>query len=315
MVRRSLFAACILALGGCNASLPSTETQSEDVAVTSSAESTGEAVSPPAASIEPASGRLEPRRLFAAADRTLSEEIARSRRPFRLTTAIPREETTWSYQGMSGPERWAELDPSFTTCGSGRAQSPVDLGTAVRSAHEELTFHYRPTTATVRDDGHTIRASLQPGSRLEARGMRYELLQFHLHGPSEHRVQGHAAAMEVHLVHRNHLGRLAVVGVLVEEGDAHPLLRELAHKAPFAVGGASETSMRIDLRDLLPEGRDYYRYVGSLTTPPCTEGVAWLVMEQPLQASAADIHALTASMPPRNARPVQALNGRAVTID
>ena len=220
--------------------------------------------------------------------------------------------THWGYHGVGGPERWADLSPAFAACGNGQKQSPINIEAAEPAAlMPALVFHYEAGPLKLRNNGHTIQADAAPGSWVEIGGTRYDLRQFHLHGPSEHTINGEAAPLEVHLVHENAHGQLAVIGVMVEPGaDDNATLNLMARHAPHDVGLRQMPETALQPHTLLPAERGYWRYVGSLTTPPCSEGVAWHVMRAPITAARATIAALVGIMPPHNARPVQPLNGR-----
>ncbi|MCB1882510.1 MAG: carbonic anhydrase family protein [Geminicoccaceae bacterium] len=222
----------------------------------------------------------------------------------------------WAYAGRGGPEEWGGLDPAFGACAAGRKQSPIDLTRAeTTDLLPAIAFYYQPVPLKLRNNGHTIQADVPAGNWIEIAGTRYELRQFHLHAPSEHLIDGRAAPMEVHLVHENAHGQLAVVGVMVENGAAADDTLDLVLRhAPRAEGVRTVAEVTIDPRRLLPADRDDYRYVGSLTTPPCSEGVAWHVMKSPIKAATNTLAGLAAIMPNHNARPVQPLNGRALVL-
>lgn len=215
----------------------------------------------------------------------------------------------WAYKGASGPRHWADLDPGYEACKTGAMQSPIDLAPAAGDGEESVFFMYKPTAATLVDTGHTIELDLQPGSYAIVDGARYELVQLHFHTPSEHTIDGEPAAMEMHLVHKSKAGKLAVVGVLFDEGAPSKALAPLWKAMPKA--GAKATIKKFDPATLLPGDTTAYRYLGSLTTPPCTEGVRWAV----LHATATDAAAKIAAIRSRwgaNARPVQPLGERKV---
>ncbi|HKQ19705.1 MAG TPA: carbonic anhydrase family protein [Candidatus Eisenbacteria bacterium] len=218
----------------------------------------------------------------------------------------------WSYQGPTGPEHWSELSPAFAACAKGRFESPIDIESAEASELPPLQFDYKPSPLTVVDNGHTIMATYAPGSSLVVGDARYDLQQVHFHHPSEEQIHGKTSEMVVHLVHKDTQGHLAVVAVLLNHGMANPAVGTIwAHlpavkEKPQSVAGAA-----IDATALLPATRGYYTFSGSLTTPPCTEGVTWYVMTTPVELSAEQIAAF-AKLYPMNARPVQPLNGRKI---
>ncbi|MBI1308438.1 MAG: hypothetical protein GC129_01070 [Proteobacteria bacterium] len=213
----------------------------------------------------------------------------------------------WNY----GPPNWGELDPAFAMCGAGKAQSPIDVAVEGEKGGDKPVMAYKPTPLTVVNNGHTLQVTYLTGSELVLRGKSYELKQFHFHTPSEHVAHGSAAPMEVHLVHKDKDGNLAVVGVMFEEGAENPTLAKILAVAPHGEGEVSAKGVEVDASAWLPEGTGFVRYNGSLTTPPCSEGVKWMVATKRVQASAAQLEAMRAIMK-NNARPVQPLNGRMV---
>jgi carbonic anhydrase len=217
----------------------------------------------------------------------------------------------WTYEGKSGPERWGGLSPDFAACARGKAQSPIDLGSAVPAEPlPELAFDYHPASAEVRNNGHTIEVSPRAAGTLRIGDATYRLQQFHFHHPSEHTVRGEAAPLEVHLVHRDDRGHLAVVGILVHPGEPNPALERVWSALPRRSGETRHLE-QVDLAALIPPNHAYWRYTGSLTTPPCTEGVTWIVMESPLSLEPGDVDAF-AQLFPDNSRPVQPRNARHV---
>lgn len=220
----------------------------------------------------------------------------------------------WGYGGDTGPERWGGLHADFALCGTGTMQSPVDLANPTRADLPDLQFDYRPTPLRSVNKGHTLQVEYQPGSTLVVGSTRYELLQFHFHTPAEHRLRGMEFPAELHLVHRGPDGGLAVVGVLIQRGDRNEALHPLWSNLPGRVGQERHVpSMSIDAGALLPASREHYRYPGSLTTPPCTEGVQWHVLQEPIQMSAEQIASLDAAIGTSN-RPVQPLGSRELRL-
>jgi carbonic anhydrase len=217
----------------------------------------------------------------------------------------------WAYNGEGGPTHWAELKPEFATCALGQRQSPIDIRGGLRVDLEAIKFDYRPVPFGVIDNGHTIQANLQPGNAIEVGGRRYDLLQFHFHRPSEERINGRQFDMVVHLVHKDAQGRLAVVAVLVEAGRSHPVVQSVWNSLPLERNEEQGSPVPIDLNQLLPEDRRYYTYMGSLTTPPCSEGVLWMVLKQPAIVSPEQI-GLFARLYPMNARPIQQAGARMI---
>jgi carbonic anhydrase len=219
----------------------------------------------------------------------------------------------WSYGSHGGPAEWGELDHAFETCKLGKLQSPIDIRGAKPADLPAIKFDYKPSPLKVIDNGHTIQVNYAPGSSIDVGGARYELVQFHFHTPSEEKVDGKAHDMVAHLVHRNAEGQLAVVAVLLDKGgSASPTLDAIWKHLPkekekeSAVAGVS-----IDAAKLLPASRGYYAFAGSLTTPPCSEEVRWLVLKTPVKIAPGEVTAF-AKLYPMNARPTQPLNGRAI---
>jgi carbonic anhydrase len=217
----------------------------------------------------------------------------------------------WSYEGETGPHAWARLAPEFAKCGNGARQSPIDIRDGMKLDLEQITFDYRPSSFRVIDNGHTIQANVGGWNSIRVMGRRFMLVQFHFHSPSEETIDGRQYDMVAHLVHKDNEGKLAVVAVLIERGARQPAIQTVLNNLPLEKGEEIAASTTIDLNQLLPENRKYFTYMGSLTTPPCSEGVLWIVMKQPVQATL-DQLSLFARMYPMNARPIQAAGGRVI---
>lgn len=220
----------------------------------------------------------------------------------------------WSYEGATGPSHWGSLEPAWRTCGAGRHQSPVDFRrkSVHKAALPPLQFAYQRVPLRIVDNGHSVQVDYPPGSFLAVGDKRYELLQFHFHRPSEEALDGRRREMVAHLVHKDGQGQLAVVAVLLEAGAPNPLVEVLWDHAPPARNSErSEDAVQVDAAGLLPADRGYFTVAGSLTTPPCSEGVTWFVLKQPATVSTQQV-ARFAVRYPMNARPVQPLHGRVV---
>jgi len=220
----------------------------------------------------------------------------------------------WSYAGQSGPSHWAELDPAFAACSTGKTQSPIDIRTRdiLGQKLPGLVFDYRPGPLHIIDNGHSIQVNVDPGSSLRIGDKNYQLVQFHFHHPSEERINGQAADMVAHLVHRDSGGKLAVVAILLNAGQPNPTVDAIwSHIPTQKEHEADFKNVRINPAALLPTNRGYFTYTGSLTTPPCSEGVRWIVLKSPSTLSKAEI-AIFAAHYPNDARPVQKLNGRKI---
>ena len=231
----------------------------------------------------------------------------------------------WAYEGEAGPSSWARLSPAFATCGTGRSQSPIDIDKASSAALPALRADFRPAALRIAhtehiadaiNNGHTIQVTYKDGGdTLTVGDTRYELVQFHFHVPSEHTVRGQRSPMEVHFVHQSPSGHLAVIAVFVEEGAENPAFDPVRRNLPKTKGTQRHYEhVKVNVDDLLPKVRTTYRYDGSLTTPPCQEGVKWLVMTSPVFVSRAQIAAFTSILKANN-RPVQPRNGRVVVTD
>ena len=220
----------------------------------------------------------------------------------------------WGYEGAQAPEHWGSLDPGFAVCSDGREQSPIDLTGAERAALSEIVFEYAPSPISILNTGHSIRVDYQAGSGIVLDGTRYGLVQFHFHHRSEHTVDGADFPLELHLVHAHADGAHAVVGVFLAEGEANKALAPVWRGLPTEAGPAAVIEGTVDANALLPERRTTWRYRGSLTTPPCSEGVSWLMMTEPVTASREQIEAFAALFLVNN-RPVQPLNGRRLVTD
>ena len=220
----------------------------------------------------------------------------------------------WTYEGEEGPEHWGELSDDFRMCAEGANQSPIDLVADVHTKLPELQFDYHSSPLNEINNGHTIQQNVNPGSylRVPEQGINAELIQFHFHSPGEHRVNGQSYAMEMHFVHVSEEGALVVVGVLIEEGKEHPVLQKLWSFMPENAGETSEQPIGIEETDLLPPTREYFAYSGSLTTPPCSEGVKWLVLKTSIEASAEQIAIFKKRMGQASNRPVQPHNARLI---
>lgn len=218
----------------------------------------------------------------------------------------------WGYEGHSGPEHWAEMGKENTVCGSGTRQSPIDIATATSANLEPIQFNYGASMLEILNNGHTIQVNHGKGSTITVDGEKYDLLQFHFHAPSENTVDGKPYDMEMHLVHKNAKGQLAVVGVFMKAGAENAVLAKAWDHMPAHAGKPEQVaSVSIIPADLLPANRSYSRFDGSLTTPPCSEGVKWFVMKDAIEVSAAQVQKF-AKVVGANARPIQPLNGRAV---
>ena len=217
----------------------------------------------------------------------------------------------WDYAGSGGPETWGQMKPEFARCSSGLRQSPIDIRDGIKVNLDPVQFDYKPSAFRVLDNGHTVQVNVGPGNSIDVGGRRYDLVQFHFHRPSEERINGRQFDMVVHLVHKDIDNRLAVVAVLLDRGSAHPLVQNVWNNLPLEKGDEVAARTTIDLNALLPTERSYFTYMGSLTTPPCSEGVLWMVMKAPMPISNEQI-GIFARLYPMNARPIQSVSGRLI---
>ena len=217
----------------------------------------------------------------------------------------------WGYAGEQGPEHWATLDPQFASC-AGKNQSPIDIDDLIEADLAPIKFDYRTAGSEVANNGHTIQVNVRRGSSISLDGVAFELKQFHFHAPSENRIDGQSFPMEAHFVHADAAGNLAVVAVMFEQGADNPALEKVWKRMPGHEGEKQALSTEVAPIELLPTNRDYYRYSGSLTTPPCSEGVRWLVLKHPATLAKPQLQALVRTLGHPNNRPVQPVGKRQV---
>ena len=268
--------------------------------------------------------------LLVACDSTQSNQPLATEEPGVVATAVPEEsnedvgqeeEATeaehivhWSYEGEGDPAHWAELDAAYEACGLGLEQSPIDLTGSTAVDLVNIAFAYAESNVNIFNNGHTIQVNYDEGSSIDVGGHVYNLRQFHFHAPSEHALDGAMYPLEMHLVHADAEDNLAVVGVFVTEGEENPAFAPVWADLPVEETEAQVTGMLVNAVDFLPTEQVFYRYNGSLTTPPCSEGVLWSVMAAPVEMSAEQIAAFTTIFEGNN-RPLQPLNDRELELD
>lgn len=224
----------------------------------------------------------------------------------------------WSYakSAADGPSHWGNLSATFAQCEKGREQSPIDLkGAVTRASAPKITWSYNPVAVSVENNGHTIVANMPNAqNHIAIDGETYELAQFHFHNPSEHKIGGIPSDMELHFVHKNAKGGLAVIGVMLNEkaGTENPFLKPLWQIMPRESHVKAEAKPTINLAKLLPTHRDFFHYAGSLTTPPCSQGVRWFVLKEPITLSGSQVDLYSGIFGGPTNRPVQPLFGREV---
>lgn len=226
----------------------------------------------------------------------------------------------WDYMGIDGPEHWGMLDPGYMVCEKGREQSPIDVKTSQHpDALSPLEFHYQSSPVHVVNNGHTVQVNYKAGSMVLFNGEEYALRQFHFHDPSEHHIDGTRFPIEMHLVHQSPSGHLLVIGVLVQRGEHNPILdqagtwieQKLGHRIPLE-GEDIRSGLVLNMKDLLPKNTThFYSYHGSLTTPPCSEGVQWIILKERVEISERQIQRFVRTFGP-NARPIQLPSGRLI---
>ena len=218
----------------------------------------------------------------------------------------------WAYEGHESPEHWGELDPSYAPCTAGVDQTPIDIEETIEADLPPLAIDYQSMGQEVVNNGHTVQVNVAPGSTVTINGVPFELKQFHFHTPSENEVGAKHFALEGHLVHADKDGHLAVIGVLYQLGDADPAIAQVWAASPKEAGTSQALATPVDPKALLPKDRDYYAFSGSLTTPPCTEGVRWMVLKAPLTVSQEQVAFLEQAVHGHNNRPVQPVNARLI---
>lgn len=220
----------------------------------------------------------------------------------------------WTYEGEEGPGAWGELDEAYATCKLGHEQSPIDIRNAQVSVLDPIRFDYHASPLRIVDNGHTIVVNYASGSSITVGGHRYELKQFHFHHPSEEKIDGRGFQLVIHLVHADSEGKLAVVAVLLDSGPEQPTVQTIwSHLPKEKKTETTVTDVTVNAADLLPAERGYYTFMGSLTTPPCSEHVTWFVLKEPGSVSASQVESFS-SIYPLNARPIQPIGDRVIRV-
>jgi carbonic anhydrase len=220
----------------------------------------------------------------------------------------------WSYEGDTGPESWGKLSPDFATCATGKSQSPIDISAATVSSLDDIKVSYQASPLKVKNNGHTIQVDYAAGSSIQVGDKQYDLKQFHFHTPSEESIGGQRFTMVTHFVHKAADGSLGVIGVLMKEGAENAALKAVFDNMPTAEGEKEVAGTQVNAADILPKDLTYFNFSGSLTTPPCSEGVNWMVVADPIEISPAQAKAFQTIFA-MNARPIQPVNGRVVRLD
>ncbi|MGB2833217.1 MAG: carbonic anhydrase family protein [Methylotenera sp.] len=221
-------------------------------------------------------------------------------------------EAHWTYGGKEGPENWGKLKPEFATCDVGRNQSPINIEATIDAPLKTIRGIQKNAAKDIVNNGHTVQASFKYGNMLMLDDIAYQMKQVHFHAPSENTIKGKSFPLEAHFVHADSKGNLTVIGVMFKEGKANQGLEKLWSQMPKEVGAPIPLKVKVSANEMLPDNRDYYRFSGSLTTPPCSEGVRWLLLKTPMTASKEQIESFELAVKHHNNRPVQPLNGRLV---
>lgn len=218
----------------------------------------------------------------------------------------------WTYEGKEGPESWAKLSPEYATCETGRNQSPVAIEETTHAVLKPIRSIQKFPAKDIVNNGHTVQVSFKEGNMLVLDNAAYQMKQVHFHAPSENKVHGKSYPLEAHFVHADSKGNLTVIGVMFKEGKENAGLAKLWPQMPNEEGAPIPLKARVIPTELMPDNRSYYRFSGSLTTPPCTEGVRWILLKTPVTASKEQIELFERATRHHNNRPVQALNGRVI---
>ncbi len=232
---------------------------------------------------------------------------------FTLTACVSdrTDQAHWGYTGAQGPENWQNLSPEFSACG-GKNQSPVNLTGFVEARLTPLKFAYRGGGKEITNNGHSVQVNYAPGSALSIGNETFALKQFHFHSPSENQINGKSYPLEAHFVHTNKAGEIAVVAVLYREGRENKKLAEFWSQLPEKQHDTKQLDKVVNAALLLPRNKAYYYFNGSLTTPPCTEGVRWFVFKKALSVSKEQIEAFSHVIHEKNNRPLQPKNARLI---
>lgn len=221
-------------------------------------------------------------------------------------------EPHWTYEGKAGPEHWSELTSDFHICHEGKSQSPINITNPIEGHLQPLNLAYHTSAEKVINNGHTIQVTVDEEDDFVLDGEKFTLRQYHFHTPSENQINGETFPLEAHFVHSKEDGDLAVVAVMFKVGKENPALVPLIDAMPKQQNKQVNINRQVDLRALFPADLHYYRFSGSLTTPPCSEGIRWLVLKEPVTLSQAQLDAFKQALKTTNNRPLQHLNGRMI---
>ncbi len=221
----------------------------------------------------------------------------------------------WAYTGHADPSHWGELSEKYHMCSEGKNQSPINISvTDSKDTNlKDIAFSYKANSNSVINNGHTVQVNIDDGSTIMIDGITFQLKQFHFHAPSENQINGKNFPLEAHFVHLDKEGNIAVVALMFQEGETNTALKKVWSKLPLKAEEKTALTLNADdVNALLPKDKSYYRFSGSLTTPPCSEGVRWFVLKQPVTISKEQVEKFTHTMHHANNRPIQKINARKV---
>ena len=228
------------------------------------------------------------------------------------THVMAKSSVHWGYEGDIAAHNWSRLSSDYELCGKGKNQSPINITGAVKTELEPLSFNYTSALSDIINNGHTVQVNIKKGSNVLIEQNSFELKQFHFHSPSENKINGKSFPLEGHFVHADKNGKLLVVAVMFKKGIKNKAITQLWKSMPEKSGDKNVLDLKISAKDLLPDNKAYYRFNGSLTTPPCTEGVRWLVLKKPVTISEEQVAVFKNSLQHSNNRPLQELNARII---
>jgi carbonic anhydrase len=269
---------------------------------------TAEAAKPVPAAVKPASDRVGKGSVDKETKTTPAKNEAVASSPKPEAGKAPH----WTYEGKAGPENWAKLSPEFAMCEIGRNQSPINIDSTIHAVLKPLKTIQKFAAKEILYNGHTIQVNFKEGNMMVFDSAAYQLKQVHFHAPSENSIHGESFPMEAQFVHADTKGNLTVIGVMFKEGKENEGLTRLWEQLPTEESAPTPVKSRVLPTDLIPKNPTYFRFSGSLTTPPCSEGVRWVLMKTPMTASKEQIEAFKKVVHHNNNRPIQVLNGRAV---
>ncbi|KHS97961.1 carbonic anhydrase [Pectobacterium polaris] len=228
------------------------------------------------------------------------------------SSALAADPVHWGYEGNGDPAHWGKLSPDFSLCETGKNQSPINIRQALDAQHDPLQLAFQSGTQQIINNGHTVQVNVGSGNTLVLDNETFTLQQFHFHAPSENEIDGKQFPLEGHFVYKDAAGALTVIALMFQEGEANLPLATTWQQIPAQVNQTEDVRTPIAIQSLLPTSLNYYRFTGSLTTPPCSEGIRWLVLDHPVTASADQINQFRSVMHHANNRPTQPLNGRVI---